>query len=1119
MSISKRSAMADISDIRACFKFVSGVLNGAFDEGAINPYMPALKRLIPEKNDIRFLDACDALASAIDGGNIPAEGIKVLKGFSANLKSHKGLRNSRLQVSLGIPAETLQPADHAKSQASAQQIFKLISGVMNGAFTLEDVKDFQDAVRAWCPKPGKLTFADANLALQNSIEAGSVPEQGLSVLKSLAKHHGSVLSDGLVAILLDAADTDLDSQDSNSLRTTVESEGNDQSLDEEVQPKLDEKQPSKGAEGLKTSGDETPQDNGPQPEQQSKANKLFQEVVRVLMGNAGGVTAESFNAQCAELAACVRAGEVPKKGRAILRDNQTGKGNDFSIAGDLEDALQAYACQLCRDVEPDHEKCATCRGFAKIACNPCQGTGRFRPLCRACNGTGRGYTKPACPVCKGAGTKDVGECRACNGTKTSQCIDCLDGRALCKSCILLQRDGAECKRREAAASRQAFNRQNGPPPKGVSIERCNRAELTRLQNLWLERQSQQMPGGGRACGEVLEAWKVDNPLLAFDYKSRRDELKSELGREADKLEGFHGTHPDNIISICANGFDAGRRAGQVYGAGEYFAKNPHVSIGYSKGGQYMLVCRLTLGYQSSTPQNLDGDHIWVPENGYYVIKEPNQVLVQYIVKFQTAQRYNSYFAICDTLERHLSDGYSTKPPPQKKNLPAPRPCQMTRPSAMALWMGLLPAHIPDDTIKNDVLSFLSKHAPHNSRGAKIQILCTHFKKAHIFLQTPMPRDVVKRLNQETLRTGGEAIKVCVDDFHGSPEQRCPKWIAGYCRGQNLRFTQPCWCRHEARATENAKFTLKSIPLDGAKGDEIISKFMASAPFHNGMPRVVGIKQIRNDNLAKCHETYRQWLTDKHGEEPAVQELYHGTNNNITDLLYTHGLQPPSDMEPADDCPVSGGKGLCTSLCNNTCKYCTQKHEWRRCHMYGLGIYLADLAQKSHRYISQPKTSGGRQTYRMIICSVLGKSYEIEGYLKGDRVMHDVYDVRGLTEEDVDDMIETCQPCRAPKDGVGALIVGANGERWGRVVAEECACWRLHTGRVAKKETEGSRWDWSQQGEISVDAIETAAEKSDLLYIKGLGDRTRPGYSVINSEYIAFHPHQCLPMYEIEYELR
>jgi len=73
--------------------------------------------------------------------------------------------------------------------------------------------------------------------------------------------------------------------------------------------------------------------------------------------------------------------------------------------------------------------------------------------------------------------------------------------------------------------------------------------------------------------------------------------------------------------------------------------------------------------------------------------------------------------------------------------------------------------------------------------------------------------------------------------------------------------------------------------------------------------------------------------------------------------------------------------------------------------------------------------------------------------------------------------------------------------------------------MAKKETESAKWKWSLQGEIAAEAIETAAEKSDLLYIKGLGDRVRPGYSVVNSEYIAFHPHQCLPMYEIEYELR
>jgi len=311
----------------------------------------------------------------------------------------------------------------------------------------------------------------------------------------------------------------------------------------------------------------------------------------------------------------------------------------------------------------------------------------------------------------------------------------------------------------------------------------------------------------------------------------------------------------------------------------------------------------------------------------------------------------------------------------------------------------------------------------------------------------------------------------------------------------------------------AKYTLIPIPLDGAKGDEIKSKFMASAPFHNGMPELVGIRQIKNEKLSACHEDYRRWLTDKHGEEPAAQELYHGTNNNILDLLYTHGLQPPSDMEPSENCPISGGKGLCTSLCTNSCRYCTRKHDWGRCHMYGLGIYLGDMSQKSNRYISQPKA--GR--YKMIVCSVLGKSYEVDGFLKGDRIMHDVFDVRALTDEDMDAMIEVCQPCKAPESGIGANIAGVDGSKWGRVVGGERDCWRLSNGRIARKNTEGLRWNWCTD-EVPADEIEMAPEKSDLMFVKGFGSRTRVGFSVVNSECIAFHPHQCLPLYEIEYRL-
>merc|ERR1712046_413493 len=96
----------------------------------------------------------------------------------------------------------------------------------------------------------------------------------------------------------------------------------------------------------------------------------------------------------------------------------------------------------------------------------------------------------------------------------------------------------------------------------------------------------------------------------------------------------------------------------------------------------------------------------------------------------------------------------------------------------------------------------------------------------------------------------------------------------------------------------------------------------------------------------------------------------------------------------------------------------------------------------------------------------------------------------------------------------------NGGVWGRVVGDLGNCWQLHTGRIAKKDTEGYRWNWAPTApttEVASENLEVA-EKSDLLFVKGLGSSVRPGFSVVNSEYIAFHPHQCLPKYEIEYEL-
>jgi len=644
--------------------------------------------------------------------------------------------------------------------------------------------------------------------------------------------------------------------------------------------------------------------------------------------------------------------------------------------------------------------------------------------------------------------------------KQEQAIAAATARQTAKDALAQKNAKGKGKGKGYGSNRQDFVPE-GPPSEGVTIERAAASDLALMQKFWKDREG---------SGGVVEAWSIDNPLRTWKFNERRKELQQQLGRTPDELEGLHGSDPNNYISIVSGGFRTdlrGSAVGQVFGSGEYLAKCPDVSVGYCRGGHYMLVCRLALGVESSTAKNLDGDHIWVPSCKYYVISRPEQILPIFIVKFKSPQSYGQPLVSLE-LEKALSAGvWTTKKEEVRRALPPPRPCMMSRPFAKGLWMGLMHAHNTDEQLESDVRAFLLRHAREYVVDMKVQIVRGFFKKAHAILSKPIPKDLVHKLNRLPFKENGVEHLICVEDMEGSPEQKCPKWIANYCRGQNLRFTQPCWCWHPRQATDSACFTLESVDLDGAKGNEIVGNFMSTAPFHDGTPRVIGIKAIKNDVLTRLHEEFRQYLGTRHREEPKVRELYHGTNNNILDVLYQHGCKPPSDIQASDSCPVSGGKGLCTTLCNNDCKYCTEKHEWSRCHMFGLGIYLADMAQKSHRYVSQPRMVGGRRQYRMIICSVLGRAFKVEGHLKCADAMHDVVQVRALCAEDIDTMIE---PCAGPK-----------------------------------KSSADS-------------AIDLSAEKSDMIFVQGLESRVRPGFSVVNSEYIAFHPHQCLPKYEITYEI-
>ena len=62
-----------------------------------------------------------------------------------------------------------------------------------------------------------------------------------------------------------------------------------------------------------------------------------------------------------------------------------------------------------------------------------------------------------------------------------------------------------------------------------------------------------------------------------------------LPRDAELGLVFHGTAEQNIDAIACDGLDSKKRSGQAHGPGEYFAKNPQISVGYCKGGTEMFV--------------------------------------------------------------------------------------------------------------------------------------------------------------------------------------------------------------------------------------------------------------------------------------------------------------------------------------------------------------------------------------------------------------------------------------------------------------------------------------------------------------------------------------------------
>jgi hypothetical protein len=86
-----------------------------------------------------------------------------------------------------------------------------------------------------------------------------------------------------------------------------------------------------------------------------------------------------------------------------------------------------------------------------------------------------------------------------------------------------------------------------------------------------------------------------NPCLVQDCPCVKRFFQGAGISSGDAISGlntrfaFHGTTPENVISICHNGFQPSRRRSNANGYGEYFGSTGEVSHGYCKGTNHMIV--------------------------------------------------------------------------------------------------------------------------------------------------------------------------------------------------------------------------------------------------------------------------------------------------------------------------------------------------------------------------------------------------------------------------------------------------------------------------------------------------------------------------------------------------
>jgi len=215
-------------------------------------------------------------------------------------------------------------------------------------------------------------------------------------------------------------------------------------------------------------------------------------------------------------------------------------------------------------------------------------------------------------------------------------------------------------------------------------------------------------------------------------------------------------------------------------------------------------------------------------------------------------------------------------------------------------------------------------------------------------------------------------------------------------------------------------------------------------------------------------------------------------------------------------------------------------------MYGLGVYLADMAQKSHRYVREPScgdlSMAQRRAYAwQTLLAGRFRDFEEEfqavfedAHQQGNRMFR--FRARGWSYDlDFERMMQINlstgreRPVQrvdlSPDQSMQAETTPPPPQLHGGARVYSMLRCRVLLGNPYLIEgnllTSSAMHDmcWCQNPS---DAIETSAEDwsvnkgHDSFYVRGLAGAQKAGLGVYNNEYVVFQPYQILPVYQVDY---